>query len=147
MQKTIVVGTDGSDAAQYALEYAVELARGADTTLHVVTVIDPTGSPLRFGVGDVDDLNQAKTALLEDLEAVDAAVDSTIAVRRGDPPTVLLEYASEVEADCIVVGQCGAGQLEATLLGSTAEELTRETTLPLTIVPSPDTKDRCENRY
>ena len=42
---TIVVGTDGSATAEVAMARAIDLARLASATLHVVTVADPGPAP------------------------------------------------------------------------------------------------------
>ncbi|ELY90187.1 UspA domain-containing protein [Natrialba hulunbeirensis JCM 10989] len=135
MYDTLLVGVDGSDFAQKALEHAVELSQAVGATLHVITVVDSTANPMRFSVTEVDELNQAKATLIENITKTTGNDDITAEVRRGDPADALLAYAAEIDADLILVGQSGAGQLEATIFGRTTEQLAEQTQIPLTIVP------------
>ncbi|ELZ06415.1 UspA domain-containing protein [Natrialba chahannaoensis JCM 10990] len=126
---------DGSDFAQKALEHAVELSQAVGATLHVITVVDSTANPMRFSVTEVAELNQAKATLIESVTNATNNDDITAEVRRGDPTDALLEYAAEIDADLILVGQSGVGQLEATIFGRTTDQLAEQTQVPLTIVP------------
>ncbi|ADD05653.1 UspA domain protein [Natrialba magadii ATCC 43099] len=138
MYETLLVGMDGSDFAQKALEHAVELSQAVGATLHVITVVDSTANPMRFSVTEVDELNQAKATLVENITDATDDGDITAEVRRGDPADTLLAYAAEIDADLVLVGQSGAGQLEATIFGRTTEQLAEQTQIPLTIVPLSD---------
>lgn len=136
MYETVLVGVDGNESAQQALEHAVELAQAVGATLHVVTIVDSQANPMKFGVAEVDELNRAKTTLVERItKSVDDG-DFTAEIRRGDPPDALLEYATEIDADLLLIGQSEARGLEATLSEQTAEHLANRTQIPLTIVPS-----------
>ena len=136
MHRTIVVGTDGSEAAVAALEYARDLAERSDATLHVVTVIRREGSPMRFGVEDVAMLDDAALRLNENLRErfEDSPLEVITDIRRGKPGPVLVEYADTVNADLIVVGQTGAGGPIEGIIGSTAGHLARHADQPVTIV-------------
>lgn len=140
MYDTILVATDGSDEATAALDHAIDLAATVDASLHVVTVVESTGSPLTFGVAEVDEINRAAEQLVEDVVAahVDRDVDLHGDVRRGRPAETVLAYADEVGADLIVAGQRGADGVTGTILGSTTDRLARLTDVALTIVPSGD---------
>jgi nucleotide-binding universal stress UspA family protein len=138
MYETILVPTDGSDAATAALEHAIDLATVHGGVVYLVTVVEPTGSPMTFDIGAVDDLNEAAGELVEEL--IDAhgtdSVDVDGTVRRGKPTEEVLTYAAEIEADLIVAGQRGGDGLRAALLGSTTDRLAHLTDVPLTIVPA-----------
>ena len=139
MYDTILVATDGSDAASAALEHALDLAAEVGASVHVVTVVDPNSS-LRFGVDEVDELDSAAQDIVD--EIVDAhddhGVEITGTVRRGKPVQAILDYADERTADLIVVGQHGADGLSGAILGSTTDRLARLTTLPVVVVPATD---------
>lgn len=144
MYETILVGTDGSDHAQRALEHAVELANATDATLHVVTVVDTQSNPMKFGVAEIAELNRAKTDLVEEISGADGDIAVEGKIRRGEPHELLLEVADEIDADLIVVGQSKTSNLQAAIFGSTTERLTRETRVPLTVVPLPTDSDSCD---
>ena len=137
MYNTILVGIDGSDEATGALEHAIDLADAVGATLHVVSVVETTGSSMRFGVTEVDELNRAVSELVDDV--VDAHASQTVEItgdiRRGRPAESLLEYASEHGVDLILVGQHGSDGLASAILGSTTDRLARLTEIPMTIVP------------
>ena len=140
MYDTILVATDSSDESRAALEHAVDLADAADAVVHVVTVLEVRKNPMRFGVGEVDALDDAATELVEELLAVHdhREVEVNGEVLRGKPATTLLEYADEIDAGVLVAGQKGAGGITGTLVGSTTDRLVRLTDRPLTIVPVAD---------
>jgi len=137
MYETIVVATDGSEQARATVDHAAELAKSVDATLHVVTVVETRGNPMKFGIDDVAQLNQAATELVEEVEDIYGDVDIHGEVRRGNPTEVLLDYTAGVDADLLMVGQSGADRIEAAILGSTTDRLARLTEVPLTIVPLP----------
>lgn len=139
MYETVLVGTDGSDEARAALAHAMELAEFHDAEVYALMVVERQPQQLAFGVSDVEDLNEAVTDVVDEIvaEYADRAIDVTGEVRRGKPASVLLEFAHDIDADLLVVGQRGAGQLEHALLGSTADRLARLTDLPLSIIPVP----------
>ena len=135
MYETLLVGLDESESARKALEHAVELAQAVGATLHVITIIDSEANPMKFSVTEVNELNRAKTTLIEAITQTADSGDLTAEVRRGDPPDALLEYAAEIDADLLLIGQSEVGRLEAAVFGRTTEQLVNLTQIPLTIVP------------
>ncbi len=138
MHRTIVVGIDGSDASHAALQWAVDAASDPASTLHVLTVVESTASPYRFSVTEIDEINTAATELVDDLVEAhrDRDVELVAAVRRGRAHTELLEYADEVDANLLVVGQRGVDGVEQMLLGSTADRVAQLASIPVVIVPA-----------
>ena len=59
-------------------------------------------------------------------------------LRDGNPVSVLLAVADEVDADVIVVGSRGFGGFPELLLGSTSTQLAQHTHRAVLIVPRPD---------
>lgn len=138
MYETILVATDGSDESMAALEHAVELATSVDAAVYVVTVVDTGSNPMKFGVVEVDELNRAAADVVDDIVAAydGSGVEITGDVRRGEPATVLLDYAGEVDADLVVAGQRTTEGVAGAILGSTTDRLARLTTVPLVVVPA-----------
>ena len=137
MYDSILVPTDGSNAAVAAAEGAVSLARRFDATVHAVHVVEfrnvqPTDEKLvadlrRFGeniVGEVAEL------------AAEAGVEATTSVleTHGKPHRAIIEAATEREADCIVMGTHGRTGLARVALGSVAERTLRESPVPVVTV-------------
>ena len=135
--ESILVPTDGSDAAEAALECAFSIADASDAVVHVLAVVDVTTAPFEFDVDLVDRLERAKTGLVEDVvDAYDGHEASVTGdVRRGRPARVIVQYADEHDIDLIVIGRTGRDGLATQLLGSTTRRVTRSSPVPVLVVP------------
>ncbi|QIB76009.1 universal stress protein [Halogeometricum borinquense] len=110
--KPILLATDGSEHAQQAAKQAIELAEEQGVPLYALCVVDKR----RF---DNPALSSAELATIyaEDhasmcvSKVADMAEESNVRVeggiRHGIPHEVILEYAAEVDADAIVIGEHG----------------------------------------
>lgn len=142
----ILVGVDGSEAAGQALRWAVEEARCHDAGLTVVLVAEPAylyGSELPYGMQGTD-LHDAAAKELETIVNGAAAGVGDVAMARrveiGDPRRVLRELSAE--ADLLVVGSRGHGELAGLVLGSVGQYLVTHARCPVTVVrPRQDTTD------
>jgi nucleotide-binding universal stress UspA family protein len=118
MYKVLVVGTDGSDTADRAVETAAEIARSWGSELHIVTAArasrSSTASASATGAPLVD--SGAGAALLEEAaknvgeQALKKHADGLAAeahAAQGSADDVILSTAVEVGADLIVVGSKG----------------------------------------
>jgi len=134
--KTIVVGFDGSPAAERALERAAALV-AEDGRVVVVTAI-PSVPPARTTDEPILDSpsQQERDALLEraagslrgqGIEAAPVAADA-------DPAEALLQTARAEQADLIVVGGTGSGYVTRAILGSTAENVVRRAPCDVLVV-------------
>ncbi|MFB6184336.1 MAG: universal stress protein [Haloarculaceae archaeon] len=109
---TILLATDGSEFAQHAARRAIELAEEEGATLHVLCVVDQR----RF---DDPALSSAELATIYARDhavlcvsgVADMAAERDVHVegdtRHGVPHDVILDYADEVDADVIVIGEHG----------------------------------------
>jgi nucleotide-binding universal stress UspA family protein len=109
---SVLLATDGSDYARQAARRAIELAEEQGVPLHVICVVDKR----RF---DEPALSSAELATIyaEDYASVsvadiaEVADESAVTVhgetRHGIPHEVILDYADEVDAGTIVVGEHG----------------------------------------
>ena len=101
--KTILVATDGSEAAEDALEVAIELARGAGAKLEVLSVHEPLPHG-RAGSGppmlEVEQPHGAEhIAEAAAQKARDAGVEATPHAPRGEVADVLAGAATKLGAD------------------------------------------------
>lgn len=139
----VVVGVDGSDQSRHAAMVSADLSRRNAATLHMVTIVRPpegwwgiVGSPPTPSA-----LSKSLTdAQREILDSVVAEIDlSDIEVIQvedvGDPARMLLDYASRVDADVMVIGRRGAGLLERIMLGSVANRVVHDAECPVLLVP------------
>ena len=126
----IVAGVDDSDHGEAAARRAVVFARRNKAELHVVNVLHIPASlmtALANVPAPVEDYSTAqRTAVWERIDPIlDAWENGTIhrIDLEGYPPDTLCRYAAEVEADLLVVGSRGRGDLAALFLGSTSHRV------------------------
>jgi nucleotide-binding universal stress UspA family protein len=112
----ILVGTDGSDGADRAVELAARLSRDLKASLkivHVVTVDDP---PL-------DEHNDHASMARSRAEALGAADVRSETLAGNNIAECIIGTASRDEADLIVVGKRGLTRITGLLLGSVSQML------------------------
>ena len=136
--KTLVVGTDGSEGAERAMEEVIELVHEHGATVHLVCVY-PAQKPLeRLGLTarqESTDLRGVAADVLARGERrfADAGFSVEKHAREGDPAHVILDVAGEKDADLIVVGARGTGGLRRFLLGSVSSKLVHHATTSVLI--------------
>jgi nucleotide-binding universal stress UspA family protein len=140
MFKTIVVGTDGSDTADRAVNRAAELAALTGADLHLVSAYRQ--APVRVGDGSVAEATDWSVG--GDYKA-DAALQRTIARLRGkgisidehapkgDPADAIVAVAVRENADLIVLGSKGMHG-KGRLLGSVPNKVSHQAPCDLLIV-------------
>jgi nucleotide-binding universal stress UspA family protein len=144
---TIVVGYDGEEPAQRALDRAIEEARGSKARLVVVAVaemsLNPEG-PQNFGT--LDDTPMRMVPLVEppELEPVFAAARSRVESAglsadyvwaAGEPAGAIVGAARDRKATLIVVGSHHHGLLGRLLGADVAAEVKREAGCDVVAVP------------
>ncbi|MBS1895386.1 MAG: universal stress protein [Actinobacteria bacterium] len=136
----IVVGVDGSAAADAALRFALEEARLRGARLRVVCVWEISAAALAVGpVGEELPRGLERAALRRIDEAVRrcGADRGEIQVERravrGPVARALLEAAQD--AELVVVGSRGRGGIASLLLGSVGQEVAHHAQIPAIIVP------------
>jgi nucleotide-binding universal stress UspA family protein len=103
MYQRIVVGAAETEAAKLAISDAIELANLVGAELHLVLAFDPYR----------DRIDPETTPGTADAEAFLAGLagEATVPVQRhavgGDPADAIVEVATAVDADLIVVGNKG----------------------------------------
>ena len=117
--KRILIPTDFSEFATYALEFAAFFAKRSGGTLCMVTVIKNKGEEAyQNAEQQLDEMRQ-----LKDLKHV--KVESVI--RIGDSiRDEILATAEEFKADLIIMGSNGASLIGEILLGSNTEKVIRK---------------------
>jgi len=138
----VLIPTDGSDPAKSAEEMALGLAETHRATLHILFIVDqPTSvSGMGEGFSGLDGLlNALEERGQETTEAVverakDRDIETTTAVRRGNPHDDILAYANDHEIDVIVMGTHGRTGVKRALLGSVTEDVVRHSEIPVLTV-------------
>lgn len=147
MFERVLLPTDGSDAVRPAIETALDLADTYDATLHVLFIVDQPVSVSGTGEGFtgldnlLDELEEQGHRATDAIaaQARDSDIETTAAVRRGNPRDDILTYAIEHGMDLIVMGTHGRTGVKRTLLGSVTEAVVRHSEIPvLTVHRKPD---------
>ncbi|MDO9360471.1 MAG: universal stress protein [Polaromonas sp.] len=143
MFKHIVLPVDGSATSMMAVEKVKGLAQAFGSNVTAIYVIDPyafSGVGTDFAYGQAQYLgaattegNEALAGARHILEAAGITVSASIieshAIYRG-----ILETASSVDADLIVMGSHGRRGLEKLVLGSVAAQVLAHAHLPILVV-------------
>ncbi|MFC6787713.1 universal stress protein [Halobaculum halobium] len=140
MTKRVLVGVDDSEQASAALSFAAD--EWGDADLLLVTVIDPAEAGKEPGAGIPSGAEQwyerrkseAESRLSEVAEslAVTGSVETDTAV--GKPAAAIVTYAEDHDVDHIVVGSHGRSGITRVVLGSVAEAVVRNSSVPVTVV-------------
>jgi nucleotide-binding universal stress UspA family protein len=144
MFRHILVAVDGSDHARQALVEAIDLARAANATLTIMTVV-PKANPWALGGGYYVPVNlhelqrQAERNYERTLGAAIAAwvpddMPVTGIVRRGAVAPTIVEQAVAGHHDLIVVGSRGRGELRSLLLGSVSHDVLQSSPIAVLVV-------------
>lgn len=163
MYENILFPTDGSEAADAALDHAVDHARQYDATLHVLFVAQDDFGPSGLVHEEHDDVEQSDMvgdhgdtqssgmtnevpaqvgAIAEQGEAVVSEVAEEVgddvsvetAVLSGAPYERILDYADQEGADMVVMGTHGRTGVDRYLLGSVTEKIVRTADIPVLTV-------------
>ena len=123
----ILVGTDGSDGAARAVEFAAMMSAQVKARLkiiHIVTVNDP---PLDANT----DYASIARARAEALGAVQVQSES---LPGNDIAATIIDAAHRDDADLIVVGKRGLSRMAGLLLGSVSQTLVSAAPCAVTVV-------------
>ena len=145
MYQSILVPLDGSEPSLGGLRHAIDIAREAKATLHLVHVID--SFPLMFELssqGGIESMSQSLRRWAEGMletgrrQAAEQGVKAEVILReltQGRVADVIIEVAKEASCDLIVLGTHGRRGLRRMMLGSDAEAVARTSTVPVLLVP------------
>jgi nucleotide-binding universal stress UspA family protein len=137
---SVVVGFDFSDADGRAFDQAARIAqRVPHSELHLLHVFDtePSAARLRDLTGHLRlYVNEKAAASASGLGGVTVGIH----LRAGKPVREIVQLATEVHADLIVVGSHRGPHLKNWIVGSTAEKLVLGAPCPV-LVASPPPKE------
>jgi nucleotide-binding universal stress UspA family protein len=142
---SILVGTDGSDTAKAALDYAIELACRLEARLQIVSayeaVSDARLRDRRVEVpADLQWIVNPRADVLAMLEHAAAAARAAgvegveTFARQGDAADAILDVAEEQRCDLIVVGNRGMTGAKRFLLGSVPNRVSHHAPCSVLIV-------------
>jgi nucleotide-binding universal stress UspA family protein len=141
MLETIAVGTDGSDTATKAVEFALDLAEKYGSRMVFISSYTPVSetrikreqrdapADVQWAINPAEDV---ESALRQVEEMADArGLQWTSEARQGDPSDVLVEIAEAHNADLLVIGNKG---MQRRVLGSVPNSVTHKANCSVVIV-------------
>lgn len=140
LYKNIVVATDGSKQNKKAVRHALEFAKMCGAKLYSVCVVDTASfSAIPMDVGWemmyellIKEANMATAAVGE--IAQNEGIPFEAVVLEGHPGSEIVEFANKRGIDLIVMGTLGKRGLDHFLLGSVAENVVRNSKVPVLVV-------------
>lgn len=143
MYSRIVVPLDGSDIAEQAIDSAMEIAGLMNTPVHLVRVLDlhPQDLPTAYGSfvvpidtghleAERETANQYLTETARVLSQNGQVVTSEL--RYGPPQAAIAD--SLREGDLLVIASHGRSGVSRWFLGSVAESVIRQSTVPVLLI-------------
>lgn len=144
---TILVAIDGSDHAEHALQTAIDLARHQPARLVLLHVVHPLATvSMSTGSDDYEQLEHVHISTADVLRAMGdrvvegalracgaAGVPATSIVRAGDPTRVIVEAATDEDADLVVLGSRGLSDAKGLLLGSVSHKVISTAPTPVLV--------------
>ncbi|MBW2340170.1 MAG: universal stress protein [Deltaproteobacteria bacterium] len=129
MTKKILVPVDGSDQALKAIDFAANLAKQDDATIHLLHVYKLPIVPEGMGEYVISDrielqaLGDQIISVAQDEVRKKGGQDIEATVMEGDPAERIIAYAKDHDVDMIVMGSRGLGSFKGLLLGSVSNKV------------------------
>lgn len=141
MFKTIVVAVDDSDPSKAAVTLACNLAKLDNASLYVVNVVDVSklvavaGYETPYPVDAIQIMRDSGKQVLDGVKAECAAqqIAAEFAELEGDAADEILRVAKEQNAGLICMGTHGRKGLSHFFVGSVAEAVLRNATVPVIV--------------
>jgi len=146
MYKNILCATDISPRSIHALKSAFSLAEQFNAKLYILNSQENLNSPeerlmSRISVKKRMDENKElaikiKTLISEIVDELDVSPSYDFILREGKAENVIINLATELDVDLIVMGTNGADQIADYFLGTTAENVIKSATCPVLVIPT-----------
>jgi nucleotide-binding universal stress UspA family protein len=154
----ILVPVDFSPHSERALDYAISLAARFGATVDLLHVVE---DPFESGawnseVAAIPNILELRENLLDDAEqrirlyrrlGDEARIAMVTSVRMGLPARTIVDYATALAADLIVMGTHGRTGLKHVFMGSVAERVVRHAPCPVITLRETAVKDTTEPAF
>jgi nucleotide-binding universal stress UspA family protein len=145
--RRILLPTDFSGCANYAVPYAAAIARATQASVVCVHVVEPVVPAVGYsGLADpmpiadmseqLEDSAERELPRLTDCEELTGLEVEEVIVH-GDAAAEIVRVAGEQEVDLIVISSHGRTGLGRMIFGSTAEAVVRHASCPVLVVKPP----------
>ncbi|UCB54209.1 MAG: universal stress protein [Thiotrichales bacterium] len=144
----ILVCVDLSDSTEIIVRKIEELAKSASAQVWLLHNAIPEPGHVEFKVDPLaarESLAQKFHNEHRQIQALsdrlrNTGVDTTALLVHGSTVETILQEASDVDADMIVVGSHGKGAMYQLLLGSVSKGVLRKSSLPVLVIPTHNRK-------
>ncbi len=146
MAKKILVPTDGSDRAEKAADFAIDLAKATGASILFLSVVDDYAPAFAYelesGISiDVNEIIEKRDRYVR--EAVDglrekaaaAGVEAEGKILEGHTWEEILKEADSSGADQIIMGSHGRRALAAAVMGNVTFNVIHGAKVPVTVIP------------
>ena len=154
--RRILLPTDFSGCANYALPYAAAIARAAGATVICVNVIEPivpavgyTGMAEAMPIAEMSEQmeDSAERELPDVMRCEDLrGLKVEEVIGHGDAAAEIVRVADEQKVDLIVISSHGRTGLGRIIFGSTAEAVVRHARCPVLVVKPPPEEEEEEDQ-
>ncbi|WP_123622442.1 universal stress protein [Halorubrum sp. CSM-61] len=141
MTDDVLVAMDDSPLSREALAFAFETFPDAQiTVVHVAypdfdMLPEDTEEVFQAPIDELDDVgDETATSVFDAVREVAGDRDVAVTFLTGEAERRIAEYVEAEGFDHVVLGTHGRSGLSRALIGSVAEAVTRETTVPTTLV-------------
>jgi nucleotide-binding universal stress UspA family protein len=140
----ILAAIDFSDITPAVVDKAAEIARCFTSKLWLIHIAAPDPDFVGYGTGPPSKRDWRAKTLREEhryiqekaLELEKSGIDVTPLLIQGVTVETILQEATKLNADMIVIGSHGHGALHKALVGSVSEGIIRKASCPVLIVPA-----------
>jgi len=143
--KRIICLIDFSETSLNALEFATNLCQNLKSELTLAYIFTETEFNKIINRDEIGDLSSLKDEALEKMKAIASGIDKTrkqsglspikCVIESGQFNEKVLDLISSQQADLIVMGTDGAGNIIESWLGSSSTQIVELSDVPVLIVP------------
>jgi nucleotide-binding universal stress UspA family protein len=142
----ILVASDGSEAAERAVEFAAKLSRDLRGNLKIIHVISVQNLPMdqfkEYGLWEHVTLGEVLNTFAEEKLTAARKKAQALGITEvetespyGDAAEIIIEAARRDQVDMIVLGKRGRGRLSGLVLGSVSQKVVSVAPCPVVVVP------------
>jgi len=137
----IVLAMDGSVHSRHAASWLASTTSLAQPLIVHVVHVSPTLGRGGFSAVDFETENREEARVV--FESARSLLDGRVSElhehrMRGNAAEEVIRFASEHDADLIVVGAKGMGALRASIMGSVVSKIVSQSTVPTLVVSGKD---------
>lgn len=126
----LLCAVDSSDRSSGALKAAIDLAERSSSPLHLVNAWRSQGRGSQGSTGSQQLLAAAQA------EATEHGVSATPHSHEGPPSAVIIQVATSIGAQLVIIGGSHRGSLAVRVFGSIVRDMAERCTVPMLVVNS-----------